>query len=146
MPPAKTGTPNPARKVNAAAGIAPGAPRRRAASLERPAENFTSAANLFRALSHPLRVQLVCGLLHEPVSQTSIARTLGLSQSLIAQHLAVLRRSGIVRGTRHGGEVVLEVTDQRLPAVFSAICPDPRKFLSLGWQAIAQQRERKAAP
>jgi ArsR family transcriptional regulator len=105
----------------------------KAASSKGNGENFASAAALFRALSHPLRVQLVCGLLREPLTQTEIAHHLELTQSLVAQHLAVLRRSGIVRGTRRGGAVVLEVTDPRVPAILTAVCGDARHLLAFRW-------------
>jgi ArsR family transcriptional regulator, virulence genes transcriptional regulator len=103
-------------------------------------EDYASTARLFRALSHPLRVQLVCGLLQEPLNQTAIARVLGLSQSLVAQHLAILRRCGLVRGRRSKGEVLLEVSDARIPGIFQAVCHDAGRFLTAGWDGIARHR------
>jgi hypothetical protein len=62
----------------------------------------------------------------------------------VAQHLGVLRRAGLVRGTRRQGEVVLEVVDERLPAIFTAVCSDSRRLLSAGWKGIAQRRKGAA--
>jgi ArsR family transcriptional regulator len=59
-------------------------------------DKFQVAANLLKALSHPLRLELVCGLRHQPCTQTFIADTLGLPQSTVAQHLKVLRSEGLV--------------------------------------------------
>jgi ArsR family transcriptional regulator, virulence genes transcriptional regulator len=108
-----------------------------------PSRDYASAASLFRALSHPLRVKLVCGLLREPLSQTAIARVLGLSQSLVAQHLAVLRRAGIVRGRRVGGEVVLDISDRRLPKIFGAVCGTPAGFLPKDWTSLREKKPAK---
>jgi ArsR family transcriptional regulator, zinc-responsive transcriptional repressor len=107
-------------------------------------EDYASAARLFRALSHPLRVQLVCGLISQPQTQTGISRLLGLNQPLVAQHLAVLRQAGIVRGTRRGGEVVLEVADDRLPGIFAAVCQSGPHGLSMDWAEIARQHKGRA--
>ncbi len=124
------------------------APRREPRTQEaRPAghsrEEFAAAASLFRALSHPLRVRLVCGLLNEPQSQTAISRLLGVSQSLISQHLSVLRRAGVVRGTRKDGEVVLAVTDARLPAIFAAVCAQPDRLLHVRWEELRESPSRQ---
>jgi ArsR family transcriptional regulator len=85
-------------------------------------EDFAATAELFKALSHPLRLKIVCGLLRLSDTQTGISRALGLPQSSIAQQIGVLRRAGIVRGRRVANEVHLEVADVRIPALFEAAC------------------------
>lgn len=83
---------------------------------------YADAAAIFKALGHPLRVRIVCGLLRESCTQTRIAGCLGLPQSTVAQHVEVLRRIAIVEGRRIGAEVVLHVIDGRVSALLRAVC------------------------
>jgi DNA-binding transcriptional ArsR family regulator len=85
---------------------------------------FEESAALFKALAHPIRLKLVCGLCHEAGTQSQISRSLDIPQSTLAQHLAVLRREGIVEGHRKSGaEVLLSVTDERVLKIFRQVCP-----------------------
>ena len=85
---------------------------------------LAGAADLLKALGHPLRLRIVCGLLQRPLTQTEIACCLGLPQSSVAQHLAVLRRAGLVDGRRSANQVILGIADPRAEAVLRALCPD----------------------
>jgi len=60
-------------------------------------------AKIFNALSHPLRLQIACGLLkHKRCNvNTMVART-GVAQALVSQHVKNLKDSGIIEGTRDG--------------------------------------------
>lgn len=97
-------------------------------------EKFEKASQLFKALAHPMRLKLVCGLLRQPCTQTHISRMLNIPQSSLAQHLQVLRRQGIVAGRReHGAEVILEVIDPRVPLLFEQICREGEDHLDFEW-------------
>lgn len=97
-------------------------------------DKFDEAAKLFKALAHPLRLKLVCGLIRQPSTQTVIAKILDMPQSSLAQHIAVLRREGIVEGKRdRGAEVILEVVDPRIPKIFREVCGGD-DFLKYGWK------------
>lgn len=95
---------------------------------------FEEASEVFKALAHPLRLKLVCGLLKQPGTQTQIAKLLNMPQSSLAQHIAVLRRVGIVSGRRdYGAEVILEVTDPRIPGIFREVCGGHDNYLKFDW-------------
>jgi ArsR family transcriptional regulator len=96
----------------------------RKAASARDAALLGDAARLFKALGHPLRLRIVCGLLRQTCTQTEIASCLGLPQSSVAQHLAVLRRAGLVEGRRSGNEVILCVADPRAGALLHLLCPE----------------------
>jgi len=103
---------------------------------------YLSASRIFKALGHPLRVKIVCGLLREPCTQTHISSSLGLPQSTVAQHLSVLRREGIVRGDRdRGAEVVLRVIDPRVPVLFRCMC-DSDGLPELDWNQARASHSR----
>lgn len=107
-------------------------------------EKFEEAAGLFKALAHPLRLKLVCGLIRHPSTQTTISRLLDIPQSSLAQHLAVLRREGIVAGRRERGtEVILHVTDPRIPRIFREVCGGEDNYLKFDWEDEASDTEVK---
>jgi DNA-binding transcriptional ArsR family regulator len=87
-----------------------------------PSDKFQVAASLLKALSHPLRLELVCGLRHHPCTQTFIADTLDLPQSTVAQHLKVLRSEGLVKAERNGVEVVFSLADPQLIEILDTLC------------------------
>lgn len=87
-----------------------------------PGGDFVEAAKFLKTLSHPLRLKIVCGLMGESANLSRIARDLGIPISTASQHLAVLRRAGILVETRRGVEVLFEVKDGRVPGVLDVLC------------------------
>jgi ArsR family transcriptional regulator len=83
---------------------------------------YEEVAGILKALGHPLRVKIVCGLLKKACTQTHISLSLDIPQSSVAQHVDVLRRAGIVRGERSGTEVVLSVDDKRAAKILRSAC------------------------
>ena len=99
-------------------------------------ERIHSTARLFKAMAHPTRLRLICGLHRQPTTQAKISKICNIPQSSLAQHLAVLKREGIIRGRReHGAEVILEVSDVRVRRVFREVCEDV-SFLDLTWEEL----------
>jgi DNA-binding transcriptional ArsR family regulator len=76
------------------------------------------AALIFRAINHPLRKQML-QLLHENVRMTvtEIFIKLRLEQSVASQHLAVLRKAGMVNTERQGKFIFYSVNYQRIKQV-----------------------------
>lgn len=70
--------------------------------------------DLFKALSHPLRLQLIQLLedggraVHELVEES------GASQPLVSQHLAILRAARLVQSDRHGRETHYSLVDDHV--------------------------------
>lgn len=83
-------------------------------------------AQLFKALGHPARVRLLEMLApgERPVSELLAAT--GLEASLASQHLAVLRRSGVVVARREGNAVHYRLADPSVVTLLSAA----RSFLA----------------
>jgi len=110
-------------------------------------DKFQVAANLLKALSHPLRLELVCGLRHQPCTQTFIADTLGLPQSTVAQHLKVLRSEGLVKSDRRGVEVVFSLADPQLIVLLDSLCSkeNQRAYSRYTWEELATlERARRS--
>jgi len=70
------------------------------------AERFALA---FKALGHPLRLQLVAGLLNRECNVKHMTERLGVAQATVSQQLAVLRAAGVVKYERKGNQVCYRV-------------------------------------
>lgn len=71
-------------------------------------------AELFKALSHPVRVRTLELLVDRDRQVSELLTELGLEASHLSQHLAVLRRAGVVTARRTGNAVHYALA---LPAV-----------------------------
>ncbi|MEI8110277.1 MAG: metalloregulator ArsR/SmtB family transcription factor [Chitinophagia bacterium] len=80
------------------------------------------AALILRSINHKLRQQII-KLLDETqkMTVTEIYVKLRLEQSVASQHLAILRRAGIVTTTRDGKFIYYSVNYQRLAEVVSFV-------------------------
>ena len=71
-------------------------------------------ANLFRVLGHPARVRILELLREGERSVGALQAELGLDSGGTSQHLAALRRIGLVESRRDGTSVYYRVDDQRV--------------------------------
>ena len=76
------------------------------------------AAVVLRAINHKLRQQILQLIeSNERMTVTEIYIQLRLEQSVASQHLAILRRAGIVETTREGKFIWYSVSKQRLEEI-----------------------------
>lgn len=76
------------------------------------------AALILRSINHKLRQQIIKLLDdHQKMTVTEIYVKLRLEQSVASQHLAILRRAGIVSTTRDGKFIFYSVNYARLTEV-----------------------------
>src|SRR5438105_7045708 len=71
-------------------------------------------ATLFRVLGHPARVRILELLRDGERSVGALQAELGLDSGGTSQHLAALRRIGLVRSRREGTSVFYSVEDERV--------------------------------
>ena len=72
------------------------------------------ASRALKAMSHPLRLKILCTLGEGEVSVQDIVERVGTSQSNISQHLAILRDKEILAARKDANRVYYKVADQRL--------------------------------
>jgi DNA-binding transcriptional ArsR family regulator len=77
----------------------------RPAEMRRLAKNASKACDLLGAMASPARLMILCQLAEGEKSVGELQPAVGLSQSALSQHLAVLRRKQIVR-TRRDGQLI----------------------------------------
>lgn len=80
------------------------------------------AAMILRALNHKLRQQII-RLINEQqrITVTEIYVKLRLEQSVASQHLAILRRAGIVKTTRDGKFIYYTVNYEKVQQIMEAV-------------------------
>jgi ArsR family transcriptional regulator len=71
------------------------------------------ASRSLKAMSHPLRLKILCTLGGDEVSVQHIVDHVGTSQSNISQHLAILRDKGILAARKDANRVYYRVGDAR---------------------------------
>lgn len=115
-------------------------------ALDRP-PGFTGCMRqinpTLRALSHPLRLQMLSLLWAAPMSAAELARELGISHALASDHLRRLDRAGLtelveVRPRRGGRE-------RRYQAIRGTPLSDQRAGTVLLAEALAQMMRTRAA-
>ena len=77
------------------------------------AEDIEQASRSLKAMSHPLRLKILCVLGDNEVSVQDIVDNVGTSQSNISQHLAILRDKGILASRKDANRVFYRVGDER---------------------------------
>ena len=92
-------------------------------------EDIERTSRSLKAMSHPLRLKILCILGDQEVSVQDIAEQVGTSQSNISQHLAILRDKGILASRKDANRVYYRVGDARtlrlLDMMREVFCSNP---------------------
>jgi ArsR family transcriptional regulator len=79
-------------------------------------------AGLLAALANPRRLIILCRLsMDGECGVGALAEAIGLSQSALSQHLAVLRDQGVVSTRREGLNIFYRISDVRTQALMQAL-------------------------
>lgn len=97
------------------------------------ADGMRAAANeaseFLKALSNPHRLLILCRLIDGEKSVGQLAEFLGIRDSTVSQHLALLRRDGLIAGRRDGQTIWyrIESTVAReiVAVLYSNFCAPP---------------------
>lgn len=76
-------------------------------------EDIELAARSLKAMSHPIRLKILCALGGEEVSVQDIVDKVGTSQSNVSQHLGILREKDILITRKDANRVYYRVNDKR---------------------------------
>lgn len=94
-------------------------------------ESAEAAAKLLKALANERRLMILCQLVDGELSVGALSPRVGLSQSALSQHLAVLRDEGVVTTRREGQTIWYRISDPAAMQVMATLaeifCPtEPR--------------------
>ena len=88
-------------------------------------------AQLHKALSVPVRLQILKLIADRPLCVNAITGCLKISQPAVSQHLTVLKHAGLVRGDRHGYMVHYSLNSTRLQELREAMSLFPSQEISV---------------
>lgn len=79
-------------------------------------------ADIFKALAHPIRLKIVCGLMKKDECNVSImVEKLGIAQPTVSQHLNILKNAGVITGYKKGTQVCYRVTDEKVKKIVESM-------------------------
>ena len=81
---------------------------------------YAAKADLFRALGHPARIRILELLVEGEQPVSSLLEEMGLEPSTLSQHLAVVKRTGLVESRRKGNAVTYRLADQSVEQFLAA--------------------------
>jgi DNA-binding transcriptional ArsR family regulator len=85
------------------------------------------ASEFLKSLANPVRMRILCLLADGEASVGEITEKLDARQSLVSQHLALLRKDGLVRPTRDGQSIRYALADARVErligVLYETFCP-----------------------
>ncbi len=83
--------------------------------------NIEVAVNLLKALSNEKRLAVICALHKGEKSVTELGGIVGLSQSALSQHLARLRRDGLVDTRREAQTIYYSLNHAATQAILRTL-------------------------
>ena len=80
----------------------------------RNADLYEEKSRIVSALAHPVRLAILDCLATGPSSAGGLVSALDLPQPLVSQHLAVLRKAGVVTLARRGSRHIYALADPQV--------------------------------
>ena len=96
-------------------------------------QELARAAEMLKALSHPVRLCIVRGLWQSGGCNVAhMQQCLEAPQSTISQHLAKLRAVGIIEGERNGLEVVYRLKSRAVEQLLEGLFCKEKDYHDMG--------------
>ncbi len=101
-------------------------------TIQRLEKNATKACAVLGAMANPSRLLILCQLAESEKSVGELQPLIGLSQSALSQHLAVLRGHRLVRTRRAGQQIYYSIASREATALMHTLheefcAPRPKK-------------------
>lgn len=97
-------------------------PARGGSELERLAAQAATAARMLKLLGNEYRLLILCSLIaHGELKVGELVEAVGLSQSALSQHLALLRTDGLVTFRRESQTLYYRVSDPRAARILTLL-------------------------
>ena len=73
-----------------------------------------AAAEVLKAIAHPLRLQILCALSRREENVKTLAADLEVPSAIISQQLRILRTAGLVSGSTRSGHAYYQIIEPHL--------------------------------
>lgn len=84
-------------------------------------QNADAAAAMLKSLAHPSRLLVLCALVDREHTAGELEQLVGLSQSAVSQHLAKLRKEGIVTTRREAQKIFYALSDENVKRILETM-------------------------
>lgn len=89
--------------------------------MEKITEEVEGLADLLKAISHPVRLCIVRGLLEHSCNVSRIQECMSLPQPTVSKHIGVLKAKGIIKGYRNGPEVIYRLVNEDVKRIVAVL-------------------------
>lgn len=79
--------------------------------------NMEDASRSLKAISHPLRLKILCVLGEGELNVQDILFTVGTTQSNVSQHLCLLKDKGVVKSRKEANRVYYSIKDETIKKI-----------------------------
>lgn len=83
---------------------------------------FSSAAELFRLLSTPIRLKIISALCQTEKNVTQLLGEIDTTQPNMSQHLSTLYRAGVLSRRRDATQIYYRIGNERAATLCRAVC------------------------
>ena len=90
-------------------------------TIQRLEKNATRACSMLGAMANPSRLLILCQLAESEKSVGELQPLIGLSQSALSQHLAMLREKRVVRTRRAGQQIFYSLASREASALMHTL-------------------------
>ncbi len=87
-------------------------------------QHISEISRIFTVLSDPTRLHILRELMDSPKSVGQIVHALGYKQANVSKQLGVLRRAGLVRGTRAANVITYRITNPIVKKLCRVVCAE----------------------
>ena len=85
-------------------------------------EKAKKIAELLKTLSNENRLLILCQLIEEPKTVSSLAEKIPtITQSALSQHLSILKAHGILDSSKSGQNITYRIADDRVEKVIDTL-------------------------
>jgi DNA-binding transcriptional ArsR family regulator len=103
-------------------------------------EVFSSAADLFRLLSTPIRLKIISSLCGHEKNVSQLLDEIETTQPNMSQHLATLYRAGVLARRRDATQIYYRIGSERAATLCRAVCTQIAVELDGGEEIPATDR------
>ena len=86
--------------------------------------NMEDASRSLKAISHPLRLKILCVLGKGEMSVQEILKIVGTTQSNVSQHLCLLKDKGVVGSRKDANRVYYSMKDDTIKKILGSYAAD----------------------
>ncbi|KAA0890354.1 ArsR/SmtB family transcription factor [Oryzomonas rubra] len=84
-------------------------------------DSHKSIAHLLKILGHPIRLKILLSMVNESKSVKNISEYLGLKQTTVSKHVALLKMNGIIEGKRNSSAMHYAIINSQAKKLINSL-------------------------